>query len=38
MKKTSRNVPMNSATYAGHSRSSTAASFSVERLRAAAIL
>src|SRR6476620_1190124 len=38
MKKTSRNVPMNSATYAGHSRSSTAASFSVGRLTAAAIL
>src|SRR2546430_16599892 len=38
MKKTSRNVPMNSARYAGHSRSSTAASISVERLTAAAIL
>src|SRR2546430_10409856 len=38
MKNTSRNVPVNSATYAGHSRSSTAVSLSVERLRAAAIL
>src|SRR6476661_998397 len=38
MKKTSRNVPMNSATYAGHSRSSTADPFSVGGLRAAAIL